>query len=422
VTGRGRAGAGKRSAATAYYVTSVELRKIRGFDRLRVALADERSGVRMSSVAIGRNGTGKSTLLRCIALGLAGEEDLGALLAAPVGRLIREGAAEGSIEIEATPAQTGPPLHRRVSLRRGDRGEVASVQELGNAPPVQAFVCGYGLGRANMGSELGRDYRLFDSVATLFDYRRHIVDTELILRRLRDFLGTRRYGVVLNGLKAALGLGPRHRVALPRGGGVTVSGPGIGRTIPLEGWADGFRMTASWIVDLYGWAMRAGTVDDEGEVRGVVLIDEVEQHLHPAMQAELVPRLRKILPGVQFVATTHSPLVALGAGSDGVVPLHRRGSRVVTAVVPSLTAYSAEDVLTEDALFDTDPYPARTRTKMQRYQALAAKGKRTPADRRRLEQLGRELSPAVLPPVRDDPVVRKLDELHALLSPRTRGR
>ena len=43
--------------------------------------------------------------------------------------------------------------------------------------------------------------------------------------------------------------------------------------------------------------------------RGIVLIDEVELHLHPAWQRDILPRLMNTFPNVQFMVTTHSPLV-----------------------------------------------------------------------------------------------------------------
>ena len=48
------------------------------------------------------------------------------------------------------------------------------------------------------------------------------------------------------------------------------------------------------------------------QIRGIVVIDEIEMHLHPSMQAELLPRLINLFPQVQFIITSHSPLFLLG--------------------------------------------------------------------------------------------------------------
>jgi hypothetical protein len=56
-------------------------------------------------------------------------------------------------------------------------------------------------------------------------------------------------------------------------------------------------------------------------VKGVVVIDEVDMHLHAELQHELLPNLIKLFPQVQFIITTHSPLFILGLeralGVDG---------------------------------------------------------------------------------------------------------
>ena len=57
------------------------------------------------------------------------------------------------------------------------------------------------------------------------------------------------------------------------------------------------------------------------EISGIVLIDEVDVHLHTSLQFEVLPGLLKLFPKIQFIFTTHSPLFLLGMdkafGSDG---------------------------------------------------------------------------------------------------------
>lgn len=49
-----------------------------------------------------------------------------------------------------------------------------------------------------------------------------------------------------------------------------------------------------------------------GEITGIVIIDEIELHLHTQLQKEVLPKLIKLFPKVQFVITSHSPLFLLG--------------------------------------------------------------------------------------------------------------
>jgi hypothetical protein len=52
---------------------------------------------------------------------------------------------------------------------------------------------------------------------------------------------------------------------------------------------------------------------DPSEFKGIVLIDEIDIHLHPKLQKELVEQLTRTFPGIQFIATTHSAIPLLGA-------------------------------------------------------------------------------------------------------------
>ena len=64
----------------------------------------------------------------------------------------------------------------------------------------------------------------------------------------------------------------------------------------------------------------------ESDVRGIVVVDEIDLHLHAIHQHEILPTLMKMFPKVQFIVTTHSPLFILGMtrtyGEDGFA-LHR---------------------------------------------------------------------------------------------------
>jgi len=52
--------------------------------------------------------------------------------------------------------------------------------------------------------------------------------------------------------------------------------------------------------------------------KGIVLIDEIEQHLHPSWQRTIIPNLRKTFPNIQFIITTHSPQVLSNVPKENV--------------------------------------------------------------------------------------------------------
>jgi AAA domain, putative AbiEii toxin, Type IV TA system len=76
---------------------------------------------------------------------------------------------------------------------------------------------------------------------------------------------------------------------------------------------DGFRATIALLADLCAtWHQKAPDEARSGDpscIRGIVLVDEIDLHLHPGLQRLLIPRLRRALPEVQWIVTTHSPLI-----------------------------------------------------------------------------------------------------------------
>ena len=193
-----------------------------------------------------------------------------------------------------------------------------------------------------------------------------------------------------------------------------IAGPAMGSGVPLDGWADGYRLTFLWLLDFYGRAMRANEIDSGGSVRGIVLVDEVDQHLHPSLQAAIMPRLAELLPAAQIVATTHSPLVALGADPSELIVLQRDDDEVVIETdVPDYRGYSAEDMLADDRLFDAAVYAPDTEQELTRYEQLVGKGRsrRTRQEERELSTLVRRMRAQPLPPSVNDKVVAAMAEI-----------
>jgi predicted ATP-binding protein involved in virulence len=160
--------------------------------------------------------------------------------------------------------------------------------------------------------------------------------------------------------------------------------------------------------------MRANRITPSGGIRGIVLVDEVDQHLHPSMQAEILPRLSAALPEVQLFATTHSPLVALDARPEELVVLRREEGQVVAEPsVPDFSGYSAEDMLVDKRLFDTDPYAPEMSEKLSIYRTLAAipTGTRGSAQTRELRDLALDIEARPLPESREGDMVRELKRL-----------
>lgn len=298
------------------YISRLELKKICCFKKLSIDFthADKNS---KTIVFLGNNGTGKTTILRSIALGLCDPSSSAGLLQELYGDMIRNEEDEGSIRIEfMSDDQEKSEIWIETTLTTSSSGHIEIAQETypwDNFPWDDIFVCGYGAARGTFGSTDIREYSIVDSVISLFNYDSKLQNAELILRRLKD--------IDLNNPEGSLEIMKDllkridHIMMLPEGSskldksGITVSGP-WGDFMPHGALGDGYRAMLALISDFLGWAL---FFDDKmffQAIYGILLIDEIEQHLHPDWQRKIVGLLNDQFPGIQFIFTTHSPLIA----------------------------------------------------------------------------------------------------------------
>ena len=56
-------------------------------------------------------------------------------------------------------------------------------------------------------------------------------------------------------------------------------------------------------------------MDNPLEASGIVLVDEIDLHLHPQWQREIILQLTTVFKNIQFIVTTHSPIIVMGAAN-----------------------------------------------------------------------------------------------------------
>ena len=101
-----------------------------------------------------------------------------------------------------------------------------------------------------------------------------------------------------------------------------------GREIPVRNLSDGYRRLLDIVMDIaFRCALLNAHVfgEDSGQKSsGIVFIDDIEFHLHPTLQERVFKGLQKAFPNIQFIATTHAPLVISSipnTGSNQVIKL-----------------------------------------------------------------------------------------------------
>ena len=128
----------------------------------------------------------------------------------------------------------------------------------------------------------------------------------------------------------------------------------------------------------------------------ILLIDEIENHLHPTWQRRVIPALLEHFPGLQIFATTHSPFVVAGLEA-GQVHLLKRNDGVVTATTNTedIIGWTADEILRTMMGVD-DPTDQLTVDRAERLRQLREKNTLTPDEEDELNTLRRQVNETFL--------------------------
>jgi predicted ATP-binding protein involved in virulence len=120
----------------------------------------------------------------------------------------------------------------------------------------------------------------------------------------------------------------------------------------------------------------------------VVLVDELDIHLHPIWQRDIARLLRAQFPKLQFIVATHSPLIAAGAGEDAqTLKFSFAEGRAVVEEVKNVAALRVDAILQSPAFGLVSAYSPQTQEKIDRYDLLLSKKRRTLTEERDMNQL-----------------------------------
>jgi hypothetical protein len=181
-----------------------------------------------------------------------------------------------------------------------------------------------------------------------------------------------------------------------------------GADVTILDLSDGYRSFLALAIDVLRHL--AGSVKDfaqlieeeNGEPRvvteGVVLIDEVDAHLHPFWQREIGFRLRRVFPKMQFIVTSHSPFVAQAASDDGLIVLRATtpsGAVEAHRPIESVKGWRADQILTSPLFGLTGTRDEETESLIRLHAELVAKrswGQLKPVERKRLAGIEKKLA------------------------------
>lgn len=350
------------------HIGKIILKDIRGFADLQFDLVRPDGSCAGWTVFTGDNGSGKSTLLKAIAIALTGKDTARALQPS-FHRWIRNGANEASIQIEivitsgddqfADKGRTSSSAFpAKIELKNGSKEtSLLAVVPSGKPTTYQIpdrtvwspsatgwFACGYGPFRRVFGASSEAMQQMISPstarFATMFQEAASLAEADRWLRDLRykalenKQAEREQLAVLLQLLKDDL---MPNRISVDR-----VDSDGLwladrnGVQLAWSEMSDGYRAALALMTDIVRHLINSYGVtdltdkDETGRLfikrSGVVLIDEIDAHLHPEWQRKIGFWLKRHFPNIQFLVTTHSPIICQAADPNGLFVLPEPGS------------------------------------------------------------------------------------------------
>lgn len=344
------------------YITQVEIGRFKGIERfildLNVNASSQGRNETPCTMLLGENATGKSSILQAIALALMPREGRRRIRLA-LKSMIPHGV-DYTLRSSLQPAVTvrfsnGEAVVLSMSLQTGRLKSVGFPQNL---------VFGYGSRRYFLSGkstkvEASPNRTLFNQAASLPDPTRWLLNIkeaekfDAVARALASLL-TLRLGEFVARDDRSIFIQRRNS------------------RLPIEHLSDGYKSLFAMAVDIMREMLQHW--DNLEFAQGIVLIDEIENHLHPRWKMRVMRALRESFPRVQFIASTHDPLCLRGMleGEVEVLYRDREGQLQRVEQLPNVADLRIEQILTSDyfGLATTeDPMRQRALRQLAQYAA-----------------------------------------------------
>jgi predicted ATPase len=330
------------------YIDKLTLSGFRSFDTLELHFRRPSTLIGEWTCVAGINGAGKTSILQALCLALLGDplvRELGGERLNRMRRLEKGQRVDARIELELQATTSNRAIRAHLDIL--ENGDIrASAEPYGFWQHLRTrVVVAYGAtrnlsSRTESGNEnLSADVR---RQATLFDPLSQLANAEVLLKQQGAT------GLVLPLFQNVVREVFDADLLVDTTGGVvrfTVANKDNVEAIDLP---DGFRATAAWLADLCAiWCDKSPTRAVSArpqDISAIVLIDEIDAHLHPALQRKLVPKLRAAMPNVQWIVTTHSPLVLSNFDRNEIIALDRDREGNIRPIDRQILGFSSDQI------------------------------------------------------------------------------
>lgn len=357
------------------------------------------------NIILGDNGVGKSNILRAIAAAICGTD-----AKAYAGPLIRGDATRAEIVLE-----TDRNVYKTELLKTSEGGAQMEVIPMRPLDGEGWLAIGFPALRANSWDRPSGPQQIARGIPTSDDLLPLIkAEPDARFNQLKQWIVNIDYNVKDEQSRTG-SLGPYGTLLkkffeyLARlTGNVTLEWGGVNPqtyeisvvtddgVLPIEGVSQGMTSLIGWVgLLLQRFYEVYGDDQDPTQRFALILIDEIDAHLHPAWQQTLVANLSQLFPNAQFIATTHSPLIVGGLPPEQVIRLARdeEGRVVQVNVEQAMTVGRADQILTGElfGLKTTLALNEETQEDLNNYKVLLGKSNRTAREEKTFQELRRRL-------------------------------
>ena len=194
--------------------------------------------------------------------------------------------------------------------------------------------------------------------------------------------------------------------------------------VPLDVLSQGTQSLIQWLARLMiGYAKHYEYAPNYGSKPGILIIDEIDAHLHPSWQRRILPTISRAFPSLQIFCSTHSPLMLAGlkAGQIHLLRRNEKGKVTLSRNETDIVGWTADEIVATflGVEMATD---LQTEENLQRLQELRSKKRLSAKQRQELESLRDVVNKGLLSGPGAEQVDRLADKLHqSIARSATRG-
>lgn len=384
------------------YIQSIEIEQLRSFGSKQTIVFAKNNELSMWNVIIGDNGIGKTSVLRALSLMLFsayGKKEW--LKYVNIDSFVRNLENPPFVRIytkEKGISEKGEQSRTEINFDFKDKLLLSHYFKGGYTSPVSLFadssivMFAYGAGRkmGNKGLSASNDFpalSLFNENENLLNIEEWLIQTDYKAAKDASFQPYKDKVIAI--VKTILQAEEVSEIIFDVEKNPRVLFQTKFGLVPLQELSLGYKTLLAWVVD-FAKGLLGIYPDSENALAepAICLVDEIDLHIHPALQQKMIHFLQATFPKTQFIVTAHSPLVIQSAENANIIVLKHHENEVKVLQNPlDIQNWRTDQILQSDLFGLTEIRSPEIEQKMEKRRSLLRKESRTDAENIELADL-----------------------------------